>query len=258
MDVTREELYEKVWRKPMTRLAEEYGVSNFDLAKLCRALDVPTPPVGHWMKLQHGKQSPQPPLPPPRPEVAREPRIRRSPASRTKPAVDLVAAERVQKDVRRESGVAVAQRLTNPHPAVRATADALAGATPDDYGMVQPRFHADAVREAAPLAVRVSPALKGRALRLADALLKALAEKGHRLEPGKRADPRYVGRGTAPAVMIGDEAVPFVIEERSNRSDHVPTAAELARSKQYSYRSYPKWSYAPSGKLGLRIDTVVR
>jgi hypothetical protein len=69
MRVSREELYEQVWRELMTRVAVRYGVSDVAIAKTCRALTVPVPPRGHWAKLKHRKPSPQPPLPPAGPNV---------------------------------------------------------------------------------------------------------------------------------------------------------------------------------------------
>lgn len=62
--ISREELYALVWREPMLRVAERFGVSSTLMAQVCRSLDVPRPSRGHWAKLSHGKHSPQPPLPP--------------------------------------------------------------------------------------------------------------------------------------------------------------------------------------------------
>jgi hypothetical protein len=53
--VTREELYQMVWDKPMIRLAEEFGITGNGLAKVCDRLDVPYPPRGHWAKKEAGK-----------------------------------------------------------------------------------------------------------------------------------------------------------------------------------------------------------
>jgi len=33
---TREQLYEKVWSKPMSSLAKEWGISDVGLAKICK------------------------------------------------------------------------------------------------------------------------------------------------------------------------------------------------------------------------------
>ena len=37
----REELYQKVWEKPLLRVAEQYGVSAVALGKVCGKLSVP-------------------------------------------------------------------------------------------------------------------------------------------------------------------------------------------------------------------------
>jgi hypothetical protein len=52
--VTREELYQTVWDKPMIRLAGEFGITGNGLAKVCDRLDVPYPPRGHWAKKEAG------------------------------------------------------------------------------------------------------------------------------------------------------------------------------------------------------------
>ena len=53
--VTRDELYELVWQTPMSRLAQEFGVTGNGLAKACDRLDVPYPPRGYWAKKAAGK-----------------------------------------------------------------------------------------------------------------------------------------------------------------------------------------------------------
>ncbi|WP_244608117.1 hypothetical protein [Bradyrhizobium algeriense] len=53
--MTREELHRIVWERPMSRLAEEFGISGNGLAKVCDRLDVPYPPRGYWAKKEAGK-----------------------------------------------------------------------------------------------------------------------------------------------------------------------------------------------------------
>lgn len=50
----REELYEKVWSKPVVKVAEEYGVSDGAIAKVCKKLSVPVPGRDYWAKKEHG------------------------------------------------------------------------------------------------------------------------------------------------------------------------------------------------------------
>jgi hypothetical protein len=65
--LSREQLYDMVWQEPMLRVAEQLGVSSSYMARVCSELRVPRPSQGHWAKLEFGKPSEQPPLPPMRP-----------------------------------------------------------------------------------------------------------------------------------------------------------------------------------------------
>lgn len=66
-EVSREQLFELVWAKPMVKVAERFGVSSSYLARVCTTLNVPRPRRGYWAKLEAGKAQPQPPLPAARP-----------------------------------------------------------------------------------------------------------------------------------------------------------------------------------------------
>jgi len=50
----RDKLYEEVWQTSINQLASKYGISNVGLAKICRKLNVPTPPRGYWARIEHG------------------------------------------------------------------------------------------------------------------------------------------------------------------------------------------------------------
>jgi hypothetical protein len=61
---TRQELYDRVWSKPMSHLVIELGTTTGNLSTLLRHADIPTPSSGHWMRKEFGKPVEQPPLPP--------------------------------------------------------------------------------------------------------------------------------------------------------------------------------------------------
>lgn len=63
-DLSREELYEKVWSQSGIKLSEEFGVSDVAIAKRCKKLDIPRPARGYWAKVEAGRRPKQPPLPP--------------------------------------------------------------------------------------------------------------------------------------------------------------------------------------------------
>ena len=48
IELTREELYERVWTTPMRKLAVEFGLSDVGLAKVCRRHKIPWPARGYW------------------------------------------------------------------------------------------------------------------------------------------------------------------------------------------------------------------
>jgi hypothetical protein len=53
--LTRQELYDLVWSTPMIKLAEQFGLSDVGLTKICDRHRVPTPPRGYWAKKDAGK-----------------------------------------------------------------------------------------------------------------------------------------------------------------------------------------------------------
>ena len=59
----REVLYKEVWQFPVVEVAKKYAVSDVTIHKICRSLDIPTPPPGYWAKLRAGKEVSIPPLP---------------------------------------------------------------------------------------------------------------------------------------------------------------------------------------------------
>jgi hypothetical protein len=60
--LSRDELYDLVWTKPMMQLADFYDISDVGLAKMCRRLRVPRPPVGYWQRVAAGQKISRTPL----------------------------------------------------------------------------------------------------------------------------------------------------------------------------------------------------
>ncbi len=60
----REKLYEQVWNAPVIQVAKLYGVSNVAIKKMCKSMNIPTPPNGYWTKLRNGKKVQKIPLAP--------------------------------------------------------------------------------------------------------------------------------------------------------------------------------------------------
>lgn len=63
MQKTRQELFELVWLMPMTKLSQQFKLSDSGLRKICVKHQIPLPTKGHWMRKQFGKDELQPDLP---------------------------------------------------------------------------------------------------------------------------------------------------------------------------------------------------
>lgn len=61
--VTRQELFAEVWKHPLSELSKEYGISDRGLSKICRRLDIPVPPQGHWNQVGSADNIRMPELP---------------------------------------------------------------------------------------------------------------------------------------------------------------------------------------------------
>ena len=59
MQISRRDLYNRVWSTPMSKLARELDISDVGLAKACRRHNIPRPARGYWAKLAAGKASPK-------------------------------------------------------------------------------------------------------------------------------------------------------------------------------------------------------
>ena len=81
LELSREQLYERVWAAPTTQVAAELGISDVALAKRCQKLNVPKPSPGYWAKIAAGRRPCKRPLPPTPSELfiqAAEKKLKRS------------------------------------------------------------------------------------------------------------------------------------------------------------------------------------
>jgi hypothetical protein len=62
--ITRKELYEHLWTKPLTTLAHELGVWYGELLSISNEYKIPRPPLGYWVKVKYGKKVRRTPLRP--------------------------------------------------------------------------------------------------------------------------------------------------------------------------------------------------
>ena len=243
----REKLYEEVWAEPVKLVAERYGVSDVALAKTCRKMAIPLPGRGYWAKVKAGMKPPTTPL-------AVLPKDARAvlPVRSGGPHLRGTAGDKVSKA---RPAIAVAPVLTDPHPLVAQAANALSDRKPNKDGILpRPRRRC--------LDVLVSPAALDRALRVMDALLKALEADGVTLEvtaPKEEDAPNHHWtRSTTRALMAGEWIEFGIAEEFDVLRAAAPEPPKHLKEWQRDYwiRDHtPDPEYVPNSRLALLIKT---
>ena len=224
--LTRQELYDLVWSTPLTKLANDFGLSDVGLAKICERHRVPTPPRGYWAKKEAGKKVKQTifvqvddplldkveiaasrdKLPEPVREIVEQRRAERKaslrpprPATMTPPTVNPIEA---------------------PHPTIEATVKALRRGKPSNGGVV----------------AAIGPGLCGisvgqdsveRVIAILDALARACDKRSITLSP---ADNRL-------SASVGQDSKTFELKEKTKQVPHVLTEAEIREDEKRRKRS---------------------
>ncbi|MCA9670670.1 MAG: hypothetical protein KC503_33970 [Myxococcales bacterium] len=166
MTLTRRQLYDLAWQTPVSRLAQQFAISDVGLAKICARHDIPRPARGYW-----AKPSAERPAAPPLPKSCAPDVIEiavaasSAPPEQSDPLSDRIAEER-----RAENRIVVSEQLDRPCKLVAEARKLLRGAPVDDVGTIEP--------PPACLALAVSREQLPRALRLADALVRAFDARG--------------------------------------------------------------------------------
>jgi len=254
----RTRLYDEIWAEPMRKVAKRYGVSDVALAKTCRRLAVPVPERGYWAKLKAGKATQRPPLPPLGADARERVVVRRPRPRAPKPAPLWLVRLDEASPIAIAQPIVVSETLENPHRLVALSARYLEKTQPEN-GLLS-------ARRRSCLDIRVSPSSLDRALRIADALLKALEAAGLPvevvpLETEHAPRPSYYGDREPKAepppritgVHCGDEWIAFCLSERIPRSVDEGPPARSPGSPRLEPRIY---SYEPTGQLTLTLTSV--
>ncbi len=169
----REQLYAEVWAEPVTTVAARYGVSDVMLKKACKKLKVPTPGRGYWQKVKAGARLARPPLPKYDGRQVMRTGNTGEYADNRRRHETVIAQTKPEKT---GPAIKVSGQLRNPYPLVE---------------KAQERFKElwSASREKDPvvhlkanyLNIRVAKSSAHRALRIMDAVVKALTGEGHRI-----------------------------------------------------------------------------
>lgn len=223
MEILRKDLYERVWSTPLSKLAVEFGLSSAGLSKACRQHAVPTPPGGHWTRVEHGKPFLRPAL---------------SSAANGEVVVLLPERSKAQKsssgvDVPPKPQVAVTSETGSLSLFTSATQTVLTKAKPTVAGLV---FSGGPAH----FACSVSQTLVPRVARILDAIERALPQAGGKVLRGAELK--------ALSLDFDGQGVIFSIAERFTRTESIP---ESERNSSYPRKEF---TYHLTGELKLSVE----
>jgi hypothetical protein len=202
----------------MSKLAQEYGLSDRGLAKLCSRHRILVPPRGYWAKLSAGVHVTKPPFLELRDRSLDQVTIRNPVAARPSQIVALVNEKKAERRARAINGGDVAPKPaapTVPQRSITATVRYLQSRKPNEDGRIAATgqghcgvvVHRDSVE---------------RAVQILTSLADALAGADLPLEPG----------GDKMSVRSGPDSISFTLTERTKRSKYVPTPEEVEREER--------------------------
>lgn len=228
--VSRQELYESVWKEPVTTLAKRYGISDVGLRKVCKRMNIPLPKSGHWTIIRSGKN------------VATVPLSSNYSGNKTvtfSPGVEIDLPDdhprKIQiaklQELKQNSVIIqmlpVPDKLYTPHKLIEAARSYLQKKV-HDHRYPDMYFCPKGV-----LDIRVSQSFVGRALLFMDTLIKILEKLGHTVGGNS-------GRRQTEAIING-EIIPIRLVEKMRM---IEEESRYGRVKTYVGR----------GELSFQMD----
>lgn len=249
----RETLYKEVWEAPVTEVAKRYKVSDVAIHKVCKALEIPTPPAGYWAKLRAGKPVSVIPLPK-SDKVSQKTGIQTG-VTRQPNAEKETLAFLNEED--RSVILTVASQILLPDEEARMHSKIIAHRKAvvewkKQHKNNDNRSWSRRHSESAPfLADSISDEALPRACRIIDALIKAMEPLGCSLT-------------NSLSFIVNGETEPLSFSESKDEVKHIPTKEENMQllkyeeeRKRYSWASKPqirKYDHIFNGKLSLAVN----
>ncbi|WP_108808927.1 hypothetical protein [Aquimarina spinulae] len=225
MNLTRKQLYDLVWSKPLTQLAKEYAISDNGLRKICKKHNIPLPKLGHWQKLRYGKKLRVIPLPEAGNEV--EISLKQRKEGDENEYNYLSEYHKLKKEIENDTtlNLIIPDELSKPDPLIIQTRKKLKTIKPSTW--TQSKGLIISPEDA--LNIEASKSSIPRALRFMDILIKVLKQRGHQV---KIKEHRTF-------VIIEEEEIEIRCREKIKRI--------ISESNSWS-------EYIPSGVLSFKID----
>lgn len=239
--LTRQQLYDMIWERAVSKVAPELGISDVALRKQCVKHAIPLPDATYWGRLHAGRPIKRKPLGVAPKGVSDRIVIdarAKPPAPEPIEAAIVVARQPVE-------AVAVPEKL---HPLVAKTLAAARKAQPDRNGAIT-GLGGEVFR------IRAHPDTLDRVGAFLNALVYNALARGHRFEAGREGLD----------MVVDDEAIGFAVYQTIRRSLHVATEEETRRRERWDARhrndwdnwdkrpSIPYYDFTPTGEMAIEI-----
>jgi len=237
--LTREELYDRIWKTPLRDVAPTLGISDVGLKKVCKRHGIPTPPQGyHLMSPGPERDRLITPLPPSPPSVRMAITFRvPNPAVVNAREAARIEARRIIAERASSLSAQVEKYIDQLLKQLRGQLDAR---KVDERGMVRSPHVS--------FPIRVSPASLDRAIHILREVLHRAVVHGAVLKPLDTSDRYHSGL----RFELDGFSFSLQVEEYSTRVA-VPPEKRPKRYGGYTLAS-DAWALRPDGKLTLRYS----
>ncbi len=228
---TRTELYDLLWSEPTTKVAIRLGISDVGLAKWCKQMNIPKPPLGYWAKIQSGKPvMEKPPLEPWWNEYNPEIRVRSTQKA--------IMEARLNKQPEKIPTLKL-YKGAEFHPMIEKTFKGFELDKPGKFGRGSSKNGFN---------VQVGPDSELRIRRILQTLIDALAVEGYEVvNHESRRNPEWA------AFKKGDELLTIDFYETSTKPSKPIERRESWTHNGKTHYYMSRIEYVPSGKLELKI-----
>lgn len=261
--LTREELYRRVWEKPTTKLAAEFGISDVGLAKICRKMDVPKPPLGYWRRIETGETIKPTPLPKATSET-KEFVYLNVPVSDGSNKVDPEIQAMIDHEDLPENQIKIAEDFEDAHPVVKKTKQFYDETNIEQLVPISPP------KGKGYLNISVSRSQSRRALLIMDAIFKAGEKLGYIVDVEADhwgEETRIVKEGEEVRISLYEKTYQVKREltpEEKKKPPYllnIPTEyqadGKLTVKINVKWSHYQKWSDRKNEPLETRLNDVV-
>ena len=223
-ELTRKELYDLVWSTSLSKLTQQYALSNDGIKKICKQFDIPMPDSGYWTKLKFNKVMDKEML---NEDFSGEDKIvltlrEEGTIGSSNQTPLTILTNQIKNDSK--APTKVSGRLSNPDKLTIQTQEYWAKEEKEPY-------YRDDTKVKLP--IRVGKSNKERGLRFMDALVKLIKYRGH----------SFIKKNFEFFVVIDEIEILLDLREATKRvpptdrystSDYIPTGEFILKTGRYS------------------------